>query len=73
MVASESAHKDFPVWEQVASKALYCLSSCVHDQTLGYIGDAKTLKEAWENLKKIFAVSTTTRKLQLCHELNNIR
>ena len=30
-------------------------------------------KEAWENLKKIFAASTTTRKLQLHQELNNIR
>ena len=40
---------------------------------LGYIRDAKTPKEAWENLRKIFAASTTTRKLQLRQELNNIR
>jgi hypothetical protein len=30
---------------------------------LGYINDAKTSKEAWENPMMIFVVSTTTRKL----------
>ena len=38
---------------------------------LGYIRDAKTPKEAWENLKKIFAANTSARKLQLRQELNN--
>ena len=72
-VAPYSTHKDFPAWEQAASKVLYCLASCVHDQMLGYIQNAKTPKEAWENLKKIFAASTMARKLQLCQKLNNIR
>ena len=36
-VAPEPAHKDFPVWEQGASRVLYCLVSCVHDQMLCYI------------------------------------
>ena len=31
------------------------------------------MKKAWENLRKIFVASTTTRKLQLRQELNNIR
>ena len=52
---------------------MYCLASGVHDQMLGYIKDAKTPKEAWENLRKIFATSTITRNLQLRQELNNIR
>ena len=30
-------------------------------------------KEAWGNLKKIFAASTTNRKLQLRQELSNVR
>ena len=60
-VAPESKHKDFPV------------ASCVHDQMLGYIRDAKMPKEAWENLKKIFAASSTAWKLQLRQELNNIQ
>ena len=40
---------------------------------LGYICDAKTPNEAWENLHKIFAANTTARRLQLCQELNNIQ
>ena len=34
------------------------------DQLLSHIRDMKTRKEASENLKKIFAVSTTTPKLK---------
>ena len=52
---------------------MYCLATCVHDHMLGYIREAKTPKEAWENLKKIFAANTTARKLQLRQELNNIQ
>ena len=40
---------------------------------LGYIREEKTPKEGLENLKKIFAANTTTRKLQLRQELNNIQ
>ena len=52
---------------------MYCLMTCVDNHTLGYIRDAKTPKEAWENLRKIFAKNTTTRRLQLHQELNNIQ
>ena len=62
-VVPELAHKDFLVWEQEASKVLYYLVFCVHDQMLGYIRDVKMLKEDWENLKKIFDASTIARKL----------
>ena len=30
-------------------------------------------EDAWENLKKIFATNTITRKLQLRQELSNVR
>ena len=40
---------------------------------LSHIRDTKTPKEAWENLKKIFAADTSARKLQLRQELNNMR
>ena len=40
---------------------------------LNYIREAKTPKEVWGNLKKIFAPNTATRKRQLCQELNNIQ
>ena len=69
-------HEDQPVvtapeyttWEQAASRVMYCLATCVHDHMLGYIREAKMLKEAWENLRKIFAANTTN-----IQELNNIQ
>ena len=69
----ESTHRDFPAWEQSASRVLYCFASSVGDQLLSYIRDAKTPKEAWGNLKKIFATSKTDKKLQLRQELSNVR
>ena len=75
------AHEDQPIitdpeyatWEQASSRIMYCLATCVHDHMLSHIRDAKTPKEAWENLKKIFAADTSARKLQLRQKLNNIR
>ena len=58
--ASDSTHWDFPAWEQATSRVLYYFASSVGDQLLSYIRNAKTPKDAWGNLKKIFAVSTTT-------------
>ena len=40
---------------------------------LGYIREAKTPKEAWGNLKMIFAKNTTAQKLQLLQELKSIQ
>ena len=77
----KGAHEDQPVapapeyatWEQAASRVMYFLVTCVHDHTLGYIRETKTPKEAWEDLRKIFAANTTARRLQLRQELNNIQ
>ena len=44
---------------------MYCLATCVHNHMLHHIQDAKTHKEVWENLKRIFDANTTARKLQL--------
>ena len=40
---------------------------------MSYIRDAKTLEDAWGNLKKIFISSTTAKKLHLRQELSNVR
>ena len=64
---------EYATWELVASRVVYCLATCVHEHMLGYIWEAKTSKEARENLKKIFIANTTTRKIQLCQELNNVQ
>ena len=58
-------HIDYPAWKQAASRVLYCLASCVHEHMIDYIQEAKTSKEAWGNLKKIFAANTASRNLQL--------
>mgnify|MGYP000600810443 CR=1 FL=1 len=68
----ESTHRDFPAWEQLRSRVLYCFATCVGKQLLRYIRDVKTPKDAWGNLKKIFAASSTTRKFQLRQELSNL-
>ena len=31
----DSAHKDIPIWGQGASRVLYYIASCVHEQMLG--------------------------------------
>ena len=71
--APESTQRDFLAWEQSASRILYCFASCVGEQLLSYIRDAKMPKGVWENLKKILAASTTVRKLQLRQELSNLQ
>ena len=48
-VVQETTHKDFPAWEQGASRVLYCLASYVHDQMLGYISHTKTQLPQHEN------------------------
>ena len=45
----------------------------IGEQLFSYVRDAKTPKGVWENLKKIFAASTTAKKLQLRQELRNLR
>ena len=61
----DSKNTDYLTWEQAASRVMYCLVTCVRDHMLGYSREAKTPKEVWENLQKLFATNTTTRKLQL--------
>ena len=61
-----------PTREQATSRVMYCLAKCVHDHMLSHIWDTKTPKVAWENLKKIFATTTTVCKLKLWQELNHI-
>jgi hypothetical protein len=71
--APDPTDADYPLWEKLANRVLYCFASCVGDQLLSYIRDAATLKAAWENLKKVFAASTTAMKLQLRQELSKLR
>ena len=61
-------HRDPLAWEQAASKKMYYFTSNVKDQLLSHTQDAKMPKKTWTNLKKVFATSTTARKVQLRQE-----
>jgi hypothetical protein len=61
-IAPDPTDASFPAWEKSASRVMYCFVSCVGEQLLSYTRDAGTPKATWENLKKIFAASTTARK-----------
>ena len=72
-IPPEPTHRDFPASEQETRRVLYCFAWCAHNQLLEYIRDAKLPKDDCGNLKRVFVANTTTRKLQLKQELNNVR
>ena len=45
----------------------------MHDHVLPYVQDVKMPNKVCENLKKIFAVNSITRKLQFQQALNDIQ
>ena len=61
------AHANHPTWEQAVSRVLYCLGSCIHDHTPGYIRDVKTPKETWGTSKRY------SRATQPHENFNSIR
>ena len=52
---------------------MYWLSVSVSNSIIGHIQDAKSPKEAWDNLIKFNANNTKARKIQLKNELNTIK
>ena len=50
----EITNVNYPMWDQGASRVMYCLATCVHDHMLSHIQDTKMPKEVWENLKNFF-------------------
>ena len=72
LMTQRATHKDLSALKRMASKVMYYFTSSVNDQLLSHIRDTKMPKEAWTNLKKVFAASTTARKLQLNKELSNV-
>ena len=72
VAAPDAIHRYFPAWEQAANKVIYYFTSNVGNQLLAHIQDAKMPKEAWRNLKRVFAASTMAQKLKLKHKLSNV-
>ena len=54
---------NYPMWQQGTSQEIYCLATYLQDHMLSYIRDVKAPKEAWQNLRKIFAAYTVEKHI----------
>jgi hypothetical protein len=52
-------------WHEKARKVLYLLSMSVSDSMIVHIQDAKSPKQAWDTLVKMYNTNTQARKMQL--------
>ena len=65
--------KAFKDWNQGAKKVMHWLSTINNIDTMnGHVQDAVSLKEAWDNLVKLFTKNTKARKIWLKIELNTV-
>ena len=64
--------KTFKEWHEKARKVMYWLSVSVSDSMIVHIQDAKTPKEAWDTLAKMYSTNTQAKKMQLKKELHNV-
>jgi hypothetical protein len=60
-------------WHEKARKVLYWLSVSVSDSMIMHIQDAKSPKQAWDTLMKMYNTNTQARKMQLKQELHNLQ
>ena len=65
--------KTFKEWHVKGRKVMYWLSVSVSDSMIVHIQDAKTPKEAWDTLVKLYSTNTSARKMQLKQELHNVQ
>ena len=70
---SAEERKALKDWQQGQSKVMYWLSMSITDGMMGYLQDAETPAIAWNNLARVFEVTTKARKLQLKSELNQVK
>ncbi|KAH8950031.1 hypothetical protein BDL97_10G063400 [Sphagnum fallax] len=50
-------------WHEKTRKVLYWFSVCVSDFMIVHIQDAKSLKQAWDTLVKMYSTNTQARKM----------
>jgi hypothetical protein len=58
-------------WREKTKKALYWLTVNVFDCMIVHIQDAKSSKQAWDTLVKMYNTNTQARKMQLKQKLHN--
>jgi hypothetical protein len=60
-------------WHEKARKVFYWLSVSVSDSMIVHIQDAKSPKQAWDTLVKMYSTNRQARKMQLKQELHNLQ
>jgi hypothetical protein len=60
-------------WHEKIRKVLYWLSVSVSNSMIVHIQDAKSPKQAWNTLVKMYSTNTQARKMQLKQELHNLQ
>jgi len=60
-------------WHEKERKVLYWLFVSVSDSMIVHIQDAKSPKQAWDTLVKMYSTNTQARKMQLKQELHNLQ
>ena len=51
---------------------MYWLSISIQDTMIGHIQDAKSPKDAWDTLVKLYETNTKARKIQLKNDLHTV-
>ena len=64
--------KVFKEWNQGSRKVMYWLSISIQDTMIGHIQDAKSPKDAWDTLVKLYETNTKARKIQLKNDLHTV-
>ncbi len=59
-------------WHEKVRKVLYWLSVSVSDSMIVHIQDAKSPKQTWDTLLKMYSTNTEACKMQLKQELHNL-
>jgi len=59
-------------WHEKARKVLYWLSMSVFNSMIVHIQDAKSPKQAWDTLVKMYSTNTQAHKMQLKQKLHNL-
>ncbi len=60
-------------WHEKVRKILYWLFVNVSNSMIVHIQDAKSPKQAWDTLVKMYSTNTQARKMQLKQELHNLQ
>jgi hypothetical protein len=60
-------------WHEKVRKVLYWFSMNVSDSMIVHIQDAKSSKQAWDTLVKMYSTNTQAYKMQLKQELHNLQ